>query len=494
MYNVLVLYNGQSMFTPTVQDYLDSFRRYSANNIHFMHVDHLAKPAFSFDDYDALILTYSCRLCYLENMSPHVQAAVAAFRGLKVAFPQDEYQETNKLKQGIRDLGVKLVFTCVPEDKIAWVYPPKELPGVRFCRVLTGYVPQRLARLPRHKLPPTEKRPNWIGYRGRHLGHCWGDLSYFKSEIGRKFKTACDRRRIPNDIAWSEEARIYQDQWFRFILSCRATLGTPSGCNTFDWDGSMEREYREIMKQQPNMTYAEYRPKIAHKEAEIDMGQVSPRMFESAALGTVMILLEGSYSGVVTPGEDCIVVKQDFSNIDHVLDQLSDDRHVAHIASNAYKNIIQNSRWSYETFMAIVDGEIERMLDSKAPSATIDPQSLRRIRNPEQSLLETVAMKCPDQYPLAKWLDLSHLRDKSSQHQNLAITLEHYVKQQDDAKAFDAAFPTLPPPVATIGQSLTPETAETLVDKAKVVFQAEGVRPFLRALRRRVPLKWPRAH
>ena len=392
MYNILVLYNGQSMFTPTVQDYLDAFRRYSANNIHFMHVDHLAKPAFSFADYDVLILTYSCRLCYLESMSPHVRKAVTAFRGLKVAFPQDEYQETGKLRDGIRELGVKLVFTCVPEDKIEWVYPPAMLPGVRFRRVLTGYVPQRLGRIPRGKLPPTTARPNWIGYRGRHLGHCWGDLSYFKSEIGRQFKKACERRKVPHDIAWSEEARIYQDRWFGFILSCRATLGTPSGCNTFDWDGSMEREYREIMKRHPDMTYQEYRPRIAHKELEIDMGQASPRMFELAALGTVMVLLEGSYSGIVKPGEDCIIVKKDFSNIGTVLDELADVDHVAAIADRAYENIIASGRWDYVHFITLVDDEIEAMLDVAASSQVRDVSIVKHMRSAEQSLLEATAL------------------------------------------------------------------------------------------------------
>jgi hypothetical protein len=421
MKNVLVLYNGQSMFTPTVQDYLESFRRYSRNNIHFLHVDFHTEPAFAFAGYDVVIVTYSCRLCYLENMSPSVRRAVADFRGLKVAFVQDEYQETNKLRAGLLELGVGLVFTCVPESKISWVYPPQMFPGVRFKRVLTGYVPGRLAKLPRQRLPKSENRPNFIGYRGRYLGHCWGDLSFVKTEIGRQFKRACERRGIPHDIAWVEEARIYQDGWFSFITSCRTTLGTPSGCNTFDWDGSLEREYRTLIKAQPEMSYEEYRPRIAHKEEEIDMGQVSPRIFEAAALGTTLVLLEGSYSGVVTPGEDCIIVRKDFSNIESVLDQISDADNVSRLAENAHRNIIASGRWSYERFIAQVDDEIDVATGSDAGArAELDLQSFRLARSYDRSFMEVLSLRSPVQYPLSHWLDLSHLRQQDDGYRRLS--------------------------------------------------------------------------
>jgi hypothetical protein len=424
MRNILIIYNGQSMFTPTVQDYLDAFRRYSNNNVHFLHVYADTHLSFSLDDYDVVALTYACRLCYLENMSPHVRVAIANFRGLKVAFPQDEYQETNKLRDGIRELGIKLVFTCVPEDKIEWVYPPALLPGIRFRRVLTGYVPQRLGSISRSKLPATAARPKLIGYRGRHIGHFFGDLSYFKIEIGRRFKDACALRSVPHDIAWSEEARIYHDRWYDFILSCRATLGTPSGSNIFDWDGSLEREYRAYIAKHPDVSYQQYRPRIAHKELEIDMGQVSPRIFEAAALGTVLILHEGRYSGVVTPDHDCIFVKKDFSNINNVIDQLSDSAHISAIAERAYQNIIASGKWNYEGFVAIVDAEIEEVLDTTGQlQAGMEAMNFKCLKAAEQTLLEELSLKSPYQYPLAQWMDLSASRNQQARHHKLSEAL-----------------------------------------------------------------------
>ena len=419
MKNVLVLYNGQSMYTPTVQDYLDAFRRYSRNNIHYLHVYADTRPEFSFDDYDVVLLTYSVRLCYLENMSPQVRRAIANFRGLKVAAPQDEYQETNKLRVGLREFGVKLVLTCVPEDKIAWVYPPEMFPGVRFVRVLTGYVPDRLRRLPRDVIPPLRERKHWIGYRGRHIGYYFGDLSYFKFEVGRRFEAACDRRGVPHDIAWDEQSRIYQKDWFPFIASCRATLGTPSGSNIFDFDGALERDYKALMMRAPDTTYEVYRPTIAQKEIEIDMGQASPRLFEAAALGTALLLVEGNYSGVVSPGVDCITVKPDFSNVDAVLDQLGDVAHMQRVVEAAHENIIASGKWGYDCFVGRIDDEIDRASAGEAATSGLGDVVHAARKGYEQGFLETLALKSPAQYPLSIWLDLSHLRETHPAHETV---------------------------------------------------------------------------
>jgi hypothetical protein len=409
------------MFTPTVQDFIDSFRKYSKNNIHYLHVFYDTEPQFSFDDYDVVVLTYSCRLCYLELMSPHVRKAIADFRGLKVAFPQDEYQETNKLHDGIRELGIKLVFTCVPEDKIAYVYPPHRVPGTRFVRVLTGYVPDRLRHLPRHKLPPMIERPQWIGYRGRPLGYFWGDLAYYKAEIGRRFKPVCERRGIPHEIAWTEEQRIYQEQWYPFLVSCRSTLCSPSGLNVFDFEGNLEREFRELIKERPDLSYEECRPRIAALESIVDMGQVSPKMFEAAALGTVLVTLEGNYSGVFEPDVDTISFKRDFSNLDEVVDRVSDASAMQELAERVYVKVIASDAWTYARFIAKVDAEIDRTLDGDLdPDAPLDYGRMFGIKAYDQGFLEAVSLASSAQYPMSRWLDLSHLRTGDPRHAQLS--------------------------------------------------------------------------
>jgi hypothetical protein len=418
MKNVLVLYNGQSMYTPTVQDYVEAFARYSKHNVHYLQAGRDTTPAFALDDYDILLITYSCRLCYLERtMSPAVRRAVREFRGVKAAFVQDEYQETNALRRALVELGVTLVFTCVPDEKIPWVYPPGMFAGVRFVRVLTGYVPDRLRHVARQLLPTIEARPNLIGYRGRQLDYCWGDLAHYKVEIGKRFKAACESRGVTHDIAWTEDARIYEDEWYSFIASCRATLGTPSGCNVFDWDGSLEREFRELIRRCPELTFSTYRPTIAAREREIDMGQVSPRMFEAAALGTVLVLLESDYGDILTPDLHYISVKPDFSNIHDVIDQLQDNERLTEIADAAHRDLIASERWSYERFIAQVDAEVDAV--GGAAVSRMQGSEFRPAKAYDQSLLEEHGLKSATQYPLTRWLDLSDRRLREPGHEQL---------------------------------------------------------------------------
>lgn len=436
MTRILVLYNGQSMYTPTVQDYMDAFQRYSKHEVRYLHVSTDTLPEFSMQAFEAVLITYSCRLCYIENMSPSVRDAIRDFSGVKVAFVQDEYQETNKLKAALQELGIGIVFTCVPRDKITWVYPPAMFPGVEFHQVLTGYVPDRLRQIDRTLLPKIADRPIAVGYRGRHLGYCWGDLSYYKYEIGRRFRAACERRGIAHDIDWTETSRIYQDQWYPFIASCRSTLGTPSGLNVFDFDGNLEREYRRFIGSDPDACYWDYRPRIAGREAEIDMGQVSPRVFEAAALGTVLVLLEGSYSGAVTPGIDCIEVKRDFSNIDAVLDQVSDVAYLERLAEAAYANIIDSDAWSYRRFIEFVDGKISGALGPARQSKVSGWGGQVRSASFEQYVCEETSLRAPVQAPTAHWLDLSHQR-----HVDVASRLVVH-RIVDDAKRSMPGAPT----------------------------------------------------
>ncbi len=409
MKNILVLYNGQSMYTPTVQDYVEAFSRYSKHNVHYLQVGEGTYPAFDVDDYDLLLITYSVRLCYFERvLSAPMRRAISNFRGLKAAFVQDEYQETNTLRRALLELEIDLVFTCVPDDRIDWVYPPEQFSGTRFVRVLTGYVPERLRHVARDQLPALVSRPNWIGYRGRSLGYCWGDLSHYKVEIGRRFKRACERHEVPHDIAWTEQARIYQDEWYAFITSCRTTLGTPSGVNVFDWDGSLEREFAELIRRRPRLMYREYRPRIADREAKIDMSQVSPRMFEAAALGTVLVLLDADYGGILEPDVHYIPVRRDFSNVDEVIEQVRDTARLEEIATAAHEHLVASESWSYEAFITQVDAELDGL--GGADVSAVRRSGFLPVKAYDQAFLEEHTADSVTQYPLSRWLDLSRLR------------------------------------------------------------------------------------
>ena len=101
-------------------------------------------------------------------------------------------------------------------------------------------------------------------------------------------------------------------------------LGSESGSNVFDFDGSVIELHRKMKAEDPDLPYARFRPFIAEREKEIDMGQISPRMFEAAAMRTAMVLIRGRYSGLLKPHEHYIPLEPDYSNLDDTLKLIND--------------------------------------------------------------------------------------------------------------------------------------------------------------------------
>ena len=147
-----------------------------------------------------------------------------------------------------RQFDFDIVLTSVPEGQIEQIYPRSEFPNVRFVSVLTGYVPDDWPKLQQNLLPLAQ-RPVVVGYRGRDLGGRWGRLAFDKFEIGRRMRELCERRGIAHDIAMDEGSRIYGPAWFDFIGSCRVILGSESGSNIFDFDGSINEYFQQLLKE-----------------------------------------------------------------------------------------------------------------------------------------------------------------------------------------------------------------------------------------------------
>jgi SAM-dependent methyltransferase len=355
---LLVAYSNVVRNVPTSDEYLRSFARFSNCEVSYLHVTNGAKIACELDDFDAVLNNYCARLVWPGLVSPDYIEKLRRFRGVKAMIVQDEYDWTNRLSDLIRDLGFHLVFTCVPAKFVEKIYPAEQFPNNRFVSVLTGYVPDDLEL--RTQSPPLRDRPITIGYRGRDIGARYGRLGFDKAEIARRMQAVCVERGISHDIEIAEEKRIYGEDWYFFIQSCRTMLGTESGSNVFDFDGSLAARYKEMTEalgRRP--TYNEFEPYTAPLEGEIDMGQISARIFEGAALRTPLILFEGGYSGAISPGKHYLELKKDFSNLEEVLGRLDDLDALAAMADRAYDHLIASGNYTYRRFVKIVDEAIE---------------------------------------------------------------------------------------------------------------------------------------
>jgi hypothetical protein len=57
---------------------------------------------------------------------------------------QDEYREIKTYWKRINELGINILFSCVPSGEVSKVYPKIEAPNLQVVNVLTGYVPEAL--------------------------------------------------------------------------------------------------------------------------------------------------------------------------------------------------------------------------------------------------------------------------------------------------------------------------------------------------------------
>ena len=355
-FNVLILYDDGSTHVVTLREHLESFKLFSRNDVSFSVVTldgfRNASPGSggSFGLYDAVVIHYSVRLSVEAHLSPACAEALQGYGGLKIAFVQDDYETTEITRKWLERLGIHSVFTIVPQAYIEAVYPKSRFPHVEFRETLTGFVPLRPK--PPEQLKPIGKRTWVIGYRGRDLPYWYGSLGREKLIIGQRMRQICDDRGIAVNIEWETDQRIYGNGWYPFLEDSKATLATESGANVFDEYGDIRRNVEKAVAADPTLSYEEiFARYLAEHEGRIVVNQISPKVFESVAYKTALVMFEVSYSGVVEPWKHYIPLKKDFSNVDDVLSKLADDAYLQAMADRAYAHVVESGRYSYRQFV-----------------------------------------------------------------------------------------------------------------------------------------------
>ena len=391
--SLLVLYDDKFADQPAIDWHLSSFARYSKHQImylpgsivdgmqgsdNFFANDKSLDLIESYDDplnfnlFDAIIIHYSVRLT-IEGIIPKViMEKLKKFKGPKILFIQDEYERVNNTCGNIRDIGVSHIFTCVPAEGLDYVYGKLSDLNIEFIPTLTGYIPEdgRIAKLGL----PLEKRSKLIGYRGRELPFHYGELGFEKKNIGDRVKAEAKKAGLLIDVETDGDRRIYSG-WHEFLGSCRATLGTESGSNIFDFDGNLEK----LAKIHEGKPFEEAYPAYFKEfEAPFKMNQISPKFFEAIMLRTALICFEGTYSGILKPHEHFIVLKKDFSNINEVFDKVSDNAFVTELTQKAYDDIVVNGTYKYQDFISEFDEVIDRIVPDSAQTVIMAPIAIKR--------------------------------------------------------------------------------------------------------------------
>jgi hypothetical protein len=363
---ILVCYSGSSTFTNTTLEYLKSFSAFLDCDIYYLHVTNNSIPQVNLNIFDVVLLSYCVRLCFPGYVSDSFLCKLSKYTGVKAVFIQDEYDFVDNEVAALQRISPDIIFTCIPEDQVQQIYPPNLFPHVEFVQVLTGYVP---CSIPEFDILPLKSRPIDIGYRGRDISYRYGLYGTYKYQIGQEFLNIHSRypHNLKLDVRMDESSRIYGDNWYQWLSKCKTTLGSPSGSNIFDFDGSIAQAFSKAR-------FGSYSvpqhiiDKVKSLDCKFNMGQISPRVFEASAMGCALILIRGPYSGILKSGIHYLPVEPDFSNLSDVIDSIHDINLLSTIANRAHKDLILSRLFSYEAFISTVSEKLQAKISKKSTS------------------------------------------------------------------------------------------------------------------------------
>jgi hypothetical protein len=344
-----------------ILDHIGAFVEYSHHDIHVVNPRGVEDFwSLRLDHYDVVVIHYSLCVLFDAYLSTRVKKKLKGFRGFKVQFIQDDYRWVDAITDVMREIGIDVLFTLVPESEIDKIWTDDRLPDVAKVNTLAGYIPERLVGL---QTPRLQSRPLEIGYRGRILPYWLGRIGQEKAWIGQGVLERADQYGLRCDISWKKEDRIYGKQWDKFVSSCKATLGTESGATITDFNGSVEQAVREYLTIRPGASFDEVYEQVLHQyEGNVRMNIISPRIFESICLRTALILFPGSYSGILQPWKHYLPLEKDFSNMSEVVTNLRDMERLQEMTDRAYEDIVVPRQYSYQALVRQFDQLLERRL------------------------------------------------------------------------------------------------------------------------------------
>ena len=382
--DVLLLCGPDQRVASTVEDQLNAIEQYSRNQYFRLPVKGNIVADIALDRFDALVIHYTIIASDDRDLSPHSRSRIREFVGLKAMFIQDEYRFVNRTISAMQEMDIDVLFTCVPEAEIEKVYPNNTLPRIRKVNVLTGYVPEYLLH---QNVPSFDEREIDVGYRGRTVPAWLGELGQEKWRIGHRFGQDAKAYGLTCDIAYREENRLYGKAWIHFLSNCKAVLGVESGSGVFDFSGEIQRQVEEHELRYPGTSFEELRERyFKDQEGRIALNQISPRSFECAALRTVMILYEGEYSGILKPWRHYLPLKKDHSNMAEIVSAVRDSCLCQEIIENTYREVAENSLYSFKSFVDKVDKAMSRAFrpEMARKGASLSAEAFSTVQNRQQ--------------------------------------------------------------------------------------------------------------
>jgi hypothetical protein len=332
------------------------------------------------DSFDVIVFHYSIVIARGFHICAALGQRLGASKALKVLFIQDEYRWIDATAEAIRELGISVIFTVLNEDVVDKVYHHPWLKDVRKEITLTGFVDEKLLE---RDVSAYAERPVDVAYRARKVPYWLGSIAMEKWIIGEKFRAEAERSGLSCDISSDENARLYGERWIQFLAGAKAVLGTESGASVCDFTGAIRASVDAATDRDPDLSFETVRSRILQSDdGQVVIHVISPRIFEAAALKTLMINYPGEYSGRLVPWRHYVPLEKDHSNIEEVIGVVRDPVRAQAIIDAAYGEVACNPE---NSFRAMV-GHFDRVVSEELNLTTVVVAARRKAKSRAQTL------------------------------------------------------------------------------------------------------------
>ncbi len=306
-------------------------------------------------------------------------AFVADSDAVKIALPQDEYDNSAVLDDWLRDWRVDLIYSVCYEHRE--VFYPKAAAHAEIVEGMTGYLDDADIAMMRRLARPFEARDIDVGYRAKSLPPYFGRFGRLKAEIGKRFRGSFNGQGLLLDISVDPKHALMGDDWLRFLGNCRFTLGCESGSSLLDPAGEINRACRAYLAKNPNADFEEVEAAcFPNQDMQRIYSAISPRIFEAALAGTCQVLLPGRYGGILSPGDHFIAWNIDARETDSLYAELFDWRRAKERVEACRTALLGSQKLTYRGFVdSLLDWIEARLKNRRRP---LNPQ-LDEIEAPD---------------------------------------------------------------------------------------------------------------